>query len=130
MKLKRKKAPGCDDIPTSLIVDGANEIAGPLSKLINRCLEMAIFPSTENAPKSHQSTSQGKAQLWITIDQSRYSLLFQKSLSGLCTISSMTILKPIICSRRDSLVSETDHLLNTQLHLSKTSSEPIWTRAL
>ena len=51
MKLKRKKAPGCDDIPTSLIVDGANEIAGPLSKLINRCMEMAIFPSTEKCSK-------------------------------------------------------------------------------
>ena len=34
-KLKRKKAAGYEDIPTSLIVDGANEIAGPLSNLIN-----------------------------------------------------------------------------------------------
>ena len=51
MKLKRKKASGYDDIPTSLIVDEANEIAGPLSKLINRCLKMAVFPSTEKCSK-------------------------------------------------------------------------------
>ena len=51
MKLKRKKAAGCDDIPTSLIADGANEIAGPLSKLINRCIKMAIFPSAEKCSK-------------------------------------------------------------------------------
>lgn len=38
------------------IVDEANEIAGPLSKLklFNRCLEMAIFPSAENAAEYHQ----------------------------------------------------------------------------
>ena len=47
MKLKRKKAACCDDIPTSLIIDGANEIAGPLTKLIKRCFEMAVFPSSE-----------------------------------------------------------------------------------
>ena len=51
MKLKRRKAAGCDDIPTSLIVDGANEIAGPLAKLINRCLEMSIFPSAGKCSK-------------------------------------------------------------------------------
>ena len=50
-KLKRKKAAGYDDIPTSLIVDGANKIAGPLSKLINRCLKMAVFPSSEKCSK-------------------------------------------------------------------------------
>ena len=49
-KLNRKKAAGYDDIPTSF-VDGANEIAGPLSKLINRCLEMAVFPSSEKCSK-------------------------------------------------------------------------------
>ena len=50
-KLKRKKAAGCDDIPTSLVVDGVKEIVGPLSKLINRCLEMAIFPCAEKCSK-------------------------------------------------------------------------------
>ena len=44
MKLERKKGAGCDDIPTSLIVDGEKEITGPLTKLINRCLEMGVFP--------------------------------------------------------------------------------------
>ena len=34
-----------------MIVDGANEIAGPLSNLINRCLEMAIFPCAEKCSK-------------------------------------------------------------------------------
>ena len=51
MKLKRNKATGCDDLPTSLIVDGANEIAGRLSLLINRCFEIAIFPSSEKLSK-------------------------------------------------------------------------------
>ena len=34
-----------------MIVEWANEIAGPLSKLINRCLEIAIFPSAEKCSK-------------------------------------------------------------------------------
>ena len=51
MNLKRNKATGCDDLPASLIDDGANEIAGPLSLLLNRCLEIAIFPSSEKLSK-------------------------------------------------------------------------------
>ena len=50
-KLKRKKSPGYDDIPVSLIIDGAAQISGPLSKLINRCLRQSVFPSAEKWAK-------------------------------------------------------------------------------
>ena len=30
IKTKRRKAAGCDDLPTSLIIDGASELARPL----------------------------------------------------------------------------------------------------
>ena len=46
-KLKRNKAVGYDDIPESLIIDGAKEIAGPLTILINHFLNDAAFPITE-----------------------------------------------------------------------------------
>ena len=50
-KLKRGKAAGWDNILTSLIIDGASDLAGPLTKLINQCLEMAVFPTTEKFSK-------------------------------------------------------------------------------
>lgn len=50
-KLKRNKASGCDEIPVSLIIDGATEIAGPLSHLINRSMEDSVFPSGEKCAK-------------------------------------------------------------------------------
>jgi len=34
-----------------LIIDGASDLAGPLTKLINQCLEMAVFPTTEKFSK-------------------------------------------------------------------------------
>ena len=46
IKHKRNKTAGYDDIPTSLIIDGATKITGLLSLLISRWLEMAIFPSS------------------------------------------------------------------------------------
>ena len=50
-KIKRKRSPGHDDIPTCMVVDGADEIAAPLSVLINRCLETSDFPSEEKIAK-------------------------------------------------------------------------------
>ena len=50
-KLKRGKAAEWDNIPIPLIIDGASELAGPLTKLINRCLEMAVFPTPEKCSK-------------------------------------------------------------------------------
>jgi len=50
-KLKRGKVTGWDNITTSLIIDGASELAGPLTKLINQYLEMAVFPTTEKFSK-------------------------------------------------------------------------------
>ena len=49
--MKRKKASGYDDVPISLIIDGASEISKPLSNLINRCLESSVFPSSEKCAK-------------------------------------------------------------------------------
>ena len=40
-----------NNIPISLIIDGASELAGPLTKFINRCLEMAISPTAEKCSK-------------------------------------------------------------------------------
>ena len=50
-KIKRRKAPGHDNIPTCMIIDGANEISAPLSELINHCLETSVFPSEEKIAK-------------------------------------------------------------------------------
>ena len=46
-RIKRKISPGQDNILTCMIVDGADEIAAPLSVLINCCLETLDFPSEE-----------------------------------------------------------------------------------
>lgn len=45
-KIKEGK-PGHDNIPTCMIIDGADEISSPLSELMNHCLETSIFPSDE-----------------------------------------------------------------------------------
>ena len=50
-KIKRETSPGYDDIPTCMVVDGADEIATPLSVLINRCLETSDFPSEVKVAK-------------------------------------------------------------------------------
>ena len=50
-KIKRKKAPGHDDIPTCMLIDGADEISAPLSEMINHCLDTSVFPSDEKIAK-------------------------------------------------------------------------------
>ena len=50
-KLKRKKVAGSDGIPVTLIIDGASEIATPLSYLINSSLEDCMFPSSGKCAK-------------------------------------------------------------------------------
>lgn len=42
--LKNKKSTGQDEIPVSLIKSVAEEVSGPLSFLVNVCLETGIFP--------------------------------------------------------------------------------------
>ncbi|CAB4037008.1 Hypothetical predicted protein [Paramuricea clavata] len=50
-QLKASKASGYDGIPTSMIKDGAEELAVPLTYLINSCLEQSVFPDTEKYAK-------------------------------------------------------------------------------
>ena len=50
-KIKRKKAPGHDDIPTCMLIDGADEISAPLSEMITHCLDTSVFPSDEKIAK-------------------------------------------------------------------------------
>ena len=50
-KLKRNKSSGCDDIPIPLIVDGASELATPLTCLINRSMRESVFPACEKSAK-------------------------------------------------------------------------------
>ena len=50
-KTKSRKAPGHDDIPTCMIIDGADEISAPLSEMINHCLETSVFLSDEEIAK-------------------------------------------------------------------------------
>ena len=50
-KLKRNKAVGYDDIPASLIIEGAQEIADPLTTLINRSWNDSTFPTREKVAK-------------------------------------------------------------------------------
>ena len=47
-KIKRKTSPAHDDIPTCMIVIGADELAKALSVLVARCLETSDFPLEEN----------------------------------------------------------------------------------
>ena len=44
---KPSKAAGIDKVPAKLIKDGANEIAAPLTFLINTSLQSGIFPTSE-----------------------------------------------------------------------------------
>ena len=50
-RLGRSKAKGHDEIPTSLLIDGIDFIAEPLSDLVNRCLESSLFPTSEKLSK-------------------------------------------------------------------------------
>ena len=50
-KLKKRKSSGCDDIPIQLIVDGASELATPLTYLINRSMRESVFPTSEKCAK-------------------------------------------------------------------------------
>ena len=77
-KLKQKKAPGYDDIPVSLIIDGAAQISGPLSNLINRCLRQSVFPTAEKWAKVTQSISRANDHLWTITDQSLFFLFCPK----------------------------------------------------
>ena len=43
----RSKAQGYDEIPMSLLIDGVDIIAKPVSVLINRCLDNSLFPTAE-----------------------------------------------------------------------------------
>ena len=49
--LKRKKSSGYDEIPTSLIIDGAGVLCDPLSLLINCSLRNSVFPTAEKCAK-------------------------------------------------------------------------------
>ena len=49
--MKRKVSEGYDEIPASLVIDGAEELAVPLSHLINRCLAHSVFPTAEKCAK-------------------------------------------------------------------------------
>ncbi len=42
--LNSKKATGYDNIPPKLINLGAECLAGPIAKLVNRCIETSTFP--------------------------------------------------------------------------------------
>ena len=48
---KPSKAAGIDKVPAELIKDGANEIAAPLTFLINTSLQSGIFPTSEKIAK-------------------------------------------------------------------------------
>ena len=50
-KMKRKVSEGYDEIPASLIIDGAEELAVPLSHLINQCLAHSVFPTAKKCAK-------------------------------------------------------------------------------
>ena len=50
-KIKRKVSEGYDEIPASLVIDGAEELSVPLSFLINRCLAHSVFPTAEKCAK-------------------------------------------------------------------------------
>ena len=50
-KLKKNVSSGYDEIPASLIVDGAEEIARPLSFLLNNMFANSIFPEAKKIAK-------------------------------------------------------------------------------
>ena len=49
--LKASKSAGTDNIPSTLIKDGAEEIAAPLTFLINLSLQLGTFSTTEKTAK-------------------------------------------------------------------------------
>ena len=52
MSLKASKSAGTDNIPSTLIKDGAEKIAAPLTFLINLSLQLGTFPTTEKTAKT------------------------------------------------------------------------------
>ncbi len=67
-QLKASKASGHDGIPTSMIKDGAEELAVPLTDLINSCLEQSVFPDTEKYAKIIPVYKSGK---WFSMENYR-----------------------------------------------------------
>ena len=49
--LKRKKSSGYDEVPSSLIIDGAGVLCKPLSLLTNCSLGNSIFPTAEKCAR-------------------------------------------------------------------------------
>ena len=79
-QLKASKASGYDGIPTSMIKDGAEELAVPLTYLINSCLEQSVFPDTEKYAKIIPVYKFGKGPLWTITDPYRFYLFYRKCL--------------------------------------------------
>ena len=49
--IRASKAAGLDNIPPKLVKDAAEELATPLTTLVNRSLTCGLFPSAEKAAK-------------------------------------------------------------------------------
>ena len=49
--LKRKKSSGYDEIPASLIIDGAGVLCEPFSFMKNHSLDNSLFPESEKCAK-------------------------------------------------------------------------------
>lgn len=63
------------DIPPSLIIYGAYEIADPLTTLLNHCLKKATFPTTEKVAQD-TSVNWREGQHLSTVNSSHFSQTF------------------------------------------------------
>ena len=94
--MKRKASERYDKIPTSLIIDGREELALPLSHLIHRCLAHSVFPTAKKCAKItsfYKSDDKAVMDNYHPISLLPVNQLFRKSLREFCIANSIHISK-------------------------------------
>ena len=117
---------GYDETPTSLVIDCKEELAEPLSYLINHRSAHSVFPAVEKCTKitpAHKSDENAVMDNYHPI-----SLLPVKSkfLRELCIVSFIHVSKETAFLLITSLDFIENHLLRMQLHIFLTSYETAW----
>ena len=89
-QLKRKKSEGIDEIPNRILEDCAQELAPPITHIINLSLKSAQIPKELKTAKVTPVYKDGKSQNTQTIDQSLCYRPFLRSWSDVSIANSCT----------------------------------------
>ena len=125
-ELKTSKSAGYDNIPASLIKEGAEEIAAPPLHLINSNLRESVFPTSEKCAKVTPVYKSGKRSSMDNYSPISVLPVLSKVLEKIVHKQIYEFWKRTISFHRTNLDFD-DHIQHsTQLHTFQTMSENIW----